>query len=155
MNKVQQYMDSLYYQNIETQSNIYQINIKPLIEENKSISSIFIKDNNFIETINNITDSDVKDSDVKDSDTKYSDEYIYRKTWSKLNSIHKIIKIKEFINNLSTDNKVKDNLKKQFIQLIKDKKITKKNDINYDMTNGIILSIPMLQYKDNKYIINI
>ena len=38
-----------------------------------------------------------------ESDIIYSDEYIYKKPWNKLNNIHKIIKLKEFINTLHFD----------------------------------------------------
>ena len=80
--------------------------------------------------------------------------FYYLKTWNKLNSIHKIIKIKEFVSNLqSDDNEMKNNLKDKLVTMIKDRKLTKKTDINYDVTNGIILSIPILQYVNNKYVV--
>jgi hypothetical protein len=84
----------------------------------------------------------------------YSDEYIYRKPWNKLNSIHKIIKIKEFISNLESDDiDMKKKLKIKLVDMIKNKQLTKKTDINYDSTNGNIISIPILQYKESKYMI--
>jgi 2-polyprenyl-3-methyl-5-hydroxy-6-metoxy-1,4-benzoquinol methylase len=89
-----------------------------------------------------------------ETDVKYSDEYIYKKPWNKLNSIHKIIKVKEFVNNLHSDDiEMKKNLKIKLVNMIKERKITKKTDINYDMVNGNIISIPILQYVNNKYIV--
>ena len=44
-----------------------------------------------------------------------------------------------------------DNLKDKLVTMIKDRKLTKKTDINYDSISGIILSIPILQYNNNKY----
>ena len=46
---------------------------------------------------------------------------------------------------------MKNNLKDKLVTMIKDRKLTKKTDINYDSINGIILSIPILQYNNNKY----
>ena len=48
---------------------------------------------------------------------------------------------------------MKKNLKIKLVNMIKERKITKKTDINYDVTNGIILSIPILQYVNNKYVV--
>ena len=89
-----------------------------------------------------------------ESDIIYSDEYIYKKPWNKLNNIHKIIKLKEFINTLHFDDiEMKKTLQIKLINMIKDKTLTKKADINYDIVNGSIIAIPMLQYINNKYII--
>ena len=61
----------------------------------------------------------------KNSETE-TIEYLYLKPWSKLTQIHKIIKIKEFVNNLEIKNSNKsDILKDKLIESIKDKK--KKN----------------------------
>ena len=89
-----------------------------------------------------------------ESDIIYSDEYIYKKPWNKLNNIHKIIKLKEFINTLHFDDiEMKKTLQIKLINMIKDKTLTKTTDINYDIVNGSIIAIPMLQYINNKYII--
>jgi len=139
MNKLQQTMDCLYYKNIEIQAN-----------KNK------IKINLPISDLNIIQNEDIKQSEPNtESEVMYSDEYIYKKPWNKLNTIHKIIKIKEFVSNLAIDDlEMKKKLRDQLVEMIKTKKLTKKNDISYDATNGIIVSIPILQYKDNKYFIS-
>jgi hypothetical protein len=58
----------------------------------------------------------------------------------------------EFVNNLTIDDlEMKKHLKKQLVQMITEKKLTKKNDVEYDHINGRIISIPSLQYKNNNY----
>lgn len=87
-----------------------------------------------------------------ESETIYSDDFVYKKPWNKLNSIHKVIKMKEFVNNLTMDDaEIKKHLKNQLVLMVKEKKLTKKNDVEYDMVNGRIISIPSLQYKNNNY----
>ena len=38
--------------------------------------------------------------------------------------------------------------------MIKNKQLTKKNEVEYDAVNGKIISIPSLKYKNNNYNIN-
>ena len=82
----------------------------------------------------------------------FSDEDLYKKPWIKLNPIHKIIKIKEFVNNLKI-NLEKDRiiLRDELIDLVKNKILTKKEKVNYDEVNGKIISLSNLQYKNEKY----
>jgi len=82
----------------------------------------------------------------------FSDEDLYKKPWIKLNPIHKIIKIKEFVNNLKI-NLEKDRiiLRDELIDLVKNKILTKKEKVNYDEVNGKIISLSDLQYKNEKY----
>ena len=78
---------------------------------------------------------------------------MYKKPWNKLNPIHKVLKIKEFINNLTNiSDDEKDKLKEELIQLVKTKVLYKKEKVNYDENNGKIISLINLQYKNNKYI---
>lgn len=82
-----------------------------------------------------------------------TDNDMYKKSWSKLNPIHKVIKIKEFVNNLKIDSENdKNKLKDSLISLIKSKILTKKDEVKYDEINGVIISLTKLEYKDNKYI---
>lgn len=76
-------------------------------------------------------------------------DYLYTKPWSKLNQIHKIIKIKEFVNNLDINKLEKENLKDDLIKIIKEK--NKKNKIIYDEIKGKILSISTLTFNNEKY----
>ena len=90
------------------------------------------------------------------SKEQYSDEYLYLKLWTKLSAIHKIIKIKEYVNMLLITNaKDKDELKEKLIELVKNKTITKKDTVLYDSTKGRIISIPNLQFLNGKYIFNL
>ena len=82
----------------------------------------------------------------------FADEDLYKKSWQKLNSIHKILKIKEFVNNLKMDSeKDKIKLKDELVGLIKDKVLTNKEKVKHDEVNGKIISLPNLQYKNGKY----
>ena len=64
--------------------------------------------------------------------------------------------MEEFVNNLSIDDlEIKKHLKSQLILMLKNKKLTKKNEVEYDATNGKVISIPSLKYKNNNYNIDI
>jgi hypothetical protein len=76
-------------------------------------------------------------------------DYLYTKSWNKLNQIHKVIKIKEFINNLEINERDKEALKDQLIEISKDKK--KKNKINYDEVKCKIINVSSLIFTDGKY----
>ena len=137
-------MDNLYHTYIDIQSKKSKISINlPQIVNDTNYPEPMLSE---IEPLNLTIESE--------TEVKYSDEYIYKKPWNKLNSIHKIIKVKEFVNNLHSDDiEMKKNLKIKLVNMIKERKITKKTDINYDMVNGNIISIPILQYVNNKYIV--
>jgi len=78
--------------------------------------------------------------------------YLYVKPWNKLNIIHKIIKIKEFINCLNIDNEnEKIVLQEKLIEYIKNNNLSKNNKINYDSINGNIISISCLSYENKKW----
>jgi hypothetical protein len=87
------------------------------------------------------------------SDNQNIDEYYYKKNWNKLNIVHKKIKIKEFINNLTIPKNKKLNLNNNLILLLNDKKFNKNNDMEYDSVNGKIISIPVLKCKNDNYYI--
>lgn len=82
----------------------------------------------------------------------FSDEDLYKKPWPKLNPVHKILKIKEFVNNLKINSeKERAQLRDELIDLVKLKILTKKEKVNYDEVNGKIISLSDLQYKNEKY----
>jgi hypothetical protein len=82
----------------------------------------------------------------------FSDDKFYKRPWVKLNPIHKILKIKEFVNNLKIHSEQdRIELRDELILLVKDKKLTKPDHINYDEVSGKIISLTNLQYKNNKY----
>jgi hypothetical protein len=87
---------------------------------------------------------------------KFSEDYLYKKPWNKLNNIHKIIKIKEFIDKLSiSDDDEVNQLKKQVHTLINNKILTKKDSVNYNAIIGSVAGIPILKHKNGKYYFNI
>ena len=98
---------------------------------------------------NKITTAEIVEKNVTETETI---DYLYLKIWSKLTQIHKVIKIKEFVNNLDISSQTeKEILKDKLIDQIKEKK--GKNKINYDDTKGKILSISNLSFENNKYIL--
>ena len=144
-----------YYKNILTnlEKNNIESNLKKAIYEH-----IDILDNiNITETIINTTEYNQNDKNSDNSlhieEINTSDEYnLYKKSWSKLNSIHKILKIKEFVNNLNIiSDTEKQVLKDHLVNSIKNKTLTKKGKIIYDDINGKIISIPNLQYNNKAY----
>ena len=109
------------------------------------------KENKLSET--NTEKKDLNSSSETDNHKQiFADGDLYKKSWQKLNSIHKILKVKEFVNNLKMNSeKDKIKLKDKLVELIKEKKLTKKENVIYDEINGKIISLPNLQYKDGNY----
>ena len=82
----------------------------------------------------------------------FDSDNLYNKPWSKLNAIHKSIKIKEYVNSLKMNSEEeRRQLKDELLVLIKTKVLTKKENVNYNENEGKILEIPKLQYKNGKY----
>jgi len=107
------------------------------------IQIITTKYHNNINIINTIVDKKTEvNSEVKtDINTTYSsDENLYKKPWAKLNIVHKIIKIKEYVNNLNISDVDKHIMKEKIINMVKTKTL-KKDSINYDSNNGSIILI--------------
>ena len=113
--------------------------------------------NNHINKLNDLVNSDTEIQTSKKNDNLIlneptNDTNLYKKSWSKLNAIHKIIKIKDFVNNIKIDNDSdREKLKDELVELIKTKVLTKKDKIVYDEENGKIISIKNLQYNDGVY----
>ena len=128
-----------------------------------SLNTLLSKNNSQVQWVtehlnklNGVVHSDTETQTIKKNENiipiKNNDENLYQKSWSKLNAIHKIIKIKEFVNNIKFDNdQDKEKLKEELVDLVKTKVLTKKDKIIYDEENGKIISIKNLQYKDEKY----
>ena len=128
-----------------------------------SLNTSLIKNNSEVEwltthinKLNGIVNDNTETQLLKKNDNiiliKNNDENLYKKPWSKLNAIHKIIKIKEFVSNIKIENENdKEKLKDELVDLVKTNVLTKKDKIIYDSENGKIISIKNLQYKDEKY----
>ena len=142
---------------ISLNSIINQFEIKyynNLIKYSKKYNIDYYIFNNILKNLNDekielsITETEV----IKD--IEFSDDYLYKKQWTKLSNIHKIIKIKEFVSKLLIDNESnKETLKDNLVQLIHNKYLTKKDKVKYDMVNGRIIAIPVLNFKDGKYFV--
>tara|TARA_A100001015_G_scaffold32189_1_gene35779 strand:+ start:834 stop:1409 length:576 start_codon:yes stop_codon:yes gene_type:complete len=129
----------------------------------KSITSNSKSFNN-LKSVNILQSSDTIDLNVKENkieennneqtekSNEYSDDYLYKKPWTKLANIHKIIKVKEFVNKLIINTEEsREKLKDSLIELINKKILTKKDMVKYDVTHGRIIGIPKLTFKDGKY----
>lgn len=134
---ISQHIDILVNGNIKSINNV------------KPFDETFCKENIIEESSNNKNNS----SDTEKYKQIFDDQDLYKKSWNKLNITHKIIKIKEFINNnCKIDNdEDKNKLKDDLTILIKTKILSKKDKVTYDETMGKIINIPNLQYKDGKY----
>lgn len=104
-----------------------------------------------------ITESEIQEKiNSEPKKVIYSEDYHYKKSWNKLSLIHKNIKAKEFVSKLMIKNSDdKKKLEKTIIKLIKEKKLTKKDKVNYDSVNGRIISIPDLLHINGNYFIKI
>lgn len=85
---------------------------------------------------------------------KTEDDYLYKKPWNKLNSIHKIIKIKEFINSKDISLENKNNLISKLTFMIKNKKLMKTSDVEYNSELMKIISIYCLSQENKNININ-
>ena len=104
----------------------------------------------------NIFEEEEKNESSESKEVVYSDDYLYKRSWTKLSNVHKIIKLKEFIGKLLIDDKdEKDLLKKEIINLVNSKKLTKKDKVKYDSIKGRVIAIPNLTYKNGKYVLKL
>ena len=140
-------MINIYYKNLEIQAkkNKIDINLPKYVE-------VLLSKEEFKKDIEPLTPTE----NGTETETLYSEDFVYKKPWNKLNIIHKSLKIQEFVNHLTIDDpEMKKHLKNQLVLMIKNKKLTKKSDVEYDYVNGKVISIPSLQYKNNNYNIDV
>jgi hypothetical protein len=147
-------------------SNLYLLYINNLIktcEKNNINKDILMKELEKADTLNkeqiiinkekNKSSNSLTNTDSPTT-TKFSDDYLYQKPWNKLTAIHKIIKVKEYVNQLLIENeKDKQKIKESLIELVKNKTLTKKDSVTYDSNKFKIISIPILKFENGKYII--
>lgn len=113
-----------------------------------------------IKKINNETEkiylSETEKTETENNETLiYSEDYLYKKPWTKLSEVHKIIKLREFVNKLLIENDdKKKQLKIKLKQLVKKKVLTRKNTVKYDSNKGRVISIPSLIYQNGEYLID-
>ncbi len=149
MEALQNNIRCIYYKNLETyaKKNKIEINVPNYnkIHDNEPEPETITEQNTELNT-------DV----ITETEGMYSEDFVYKKPWNKVNIIHKKIKLEEFVNNLAiNDSQMKKHLKTQLVSMLKNKKLTKKNEVEYDAVNGKIISIPSLNYKNNNYNIDV
>lgn len=118
--------------------------------ETKTTINNMIK--NLTESINNTNDSIVEEKN-SELETKLSetDEGYFYKPWNKMTTVHKIIKIKEFVNNMDINTGMKNKLITYLKSALKDKKITKNDQVIYNVNQAKIISIPKLKLNNNEF----
>lgn len=145
INLINNYLKLEYYKSLHTNLKKSGNNIQWLTNHiEKMVNNSECKENI---NVNQTTETELKQF--------FNDEDIYKKPWVKLNSIHKILKIKEYVNNLYIElEEDRNKLKIDLINMIKNKKLTKKEMVIYDDVNGKVISLTSLQYKNGKYYID-
>ena len=143
LNEIKDYFEYKYLNNIN--SNISKINVDSTIIADK-IEKFNIKNKINTNICSDNNEATVTETDILTENT----DYLFLKPWNKLNQVHKIIKIKEFVNNLDTNKTDKETIKDAIIDIIKNKK---KITIMYDDTKGKVISISLLCFKNGKYYI--
>lgn len=131
-----------YLNNLKISSNKLSIDTQLLNMKINDLNNALISENKSPTIISDVN----SDTDILSENT----DYLFLKPWSKLNQIHKVIKIKEFLNNLECQSKEKDSLKEQLIDFVKTKKKVK---FTYDEAKGKIISISVLSFANGKYFI--
>ena len=150
-NDIVKTLNLTYYNNLLKSSEKSMVNkrmIEMRIEQ--------LKSDNKTQQIEINTDKppEIETKTVSETSQKYNDNYLYKKPWNKLTSIHKKIKAKEFVNMLLiNDNNEREELKNKLSHMIDNKELTKKDCVIYDSSKGMIASIPLLKYSNGKYLI--
>lgn len=155
MEALQNNIKCIYYKNLESYAKKHKIEINlpdyKIIKDNHDNY-----DNNDYDITITEQMTEIPTEANTETEGNYSEDFVYKKPWNKMNIIHKKLKMEEFVNNLSIDDlEIKKHLKAQLVLMIKNKKLTKKNEVEYDATNGKIISIPSLKYKNNNYNIDV
>lgn len=86
----------------------------------------------------------------KDNIFKEIDKYTYRKQWNKLLPFHKIVKLKEYINEHIKDEKMQKEIIDKLSKYAEEGRINTKKYIIYDPNLEKILSMPCLVMYDDK-----
>ena len=77
---------------------------------------------------------------LSESETVYSDDFIFKKSWSKLHLTHKLIKVKQYVNTIHLDKNERNILYKKISTMVKEKQRPNK-DIFYDVNTTKIIKI--------------
>lgn len=75
-------------------------------------------------------------------------KFVYMKPWRRLQDFHKVVKIKEFVEERYKDEKNKGIIEKMLLEAIEKKQLNKDNYVKYDQNISKIIDIPALK-QDN------
>ena len=136
---IQQYKNEYIYLLLQQQNQL--LNCENRLSELKIIidshnNSIKLEYNKFITTFNEI------------------EEILIERPWNKLFEYHKIIKIIEYSNEKIEKN-MRNKIMNELIELVKNKKLNKKNEVIYDRNTKKIVDIPILKLNGKTYDIKI
>lgn len=134
-------MNLSYYKNLKKDNT--NSNIGKIIDKKISKLQDILK-----ETNDSVNEGKISELESKLSETEES--YFY-KPWNKMSTVHKIIKLKEYVSELNLDNNIKLNLINYLKDALKNKKITKNDQVTYNVTKAKIISIPKLELSNNKF----
>ena len=143
-------MDLEFYQNNMDLS--YYINLKK-DNTDSSIGKIIDQKISKLQDILKETSDSVNEGKISELESKLSEteESYFYKPWNKMSTVHKIIKLKEYVSDLDLDNNVKLNLISYLKDALKNKKITKNDQVIYNISKARIISIPKLELSNNKF----
>ena len=121
----------------------------------EKISKAFQISQDSILKMNNALEAVKEGGYIKDPYTKHTNsvsinEEVFNESLNKIAANYVVLTLEEeeFINNLLIEDvEIKKHLKSQFISMLKNKKLTKKTDVDYDAVNGKIISIASFQEK--------
>ena len=163
LEKLKNNFEIKYYKNIIKyckKTNNSNIKLFEKYVDNLNNNTTKIVSESDTESVGSIKKSTLEKDNINDNNSSeskeiiYSDDYLYKKNWTKLSSVHKIIKIKEFVSHLLIDKKEdKEKLKNDLAILVKNRYLTKKDKVKYDEVKGKVIAIPVLSYKNGKYFI--
>ena len=137
---IQQYKNEYIFLFLQQQNNIMNcenrmLELKIIIDAHSN--SIKLEYGKFITTFNGI------------------EEMLIERPWNKLFEYHKIIKIIEYSNEKFEKN-IRNKIRDELIELVKNKKLNKKNEVIYDKNIKKIIDIPIIKFNiDNTYYIKI
>lgn len=141
--QIEQIRENLYLKyltNLKIGSSKLSLNLDKLTSKISELSAINTMSE--VKVNDPITETDLLSENI---------DYLFLKPWNKLNKIHKIIKIKEFVKTLDCQQKDKESLQEELIETVKN---VSKFKITYDEKKGKIISIPSLTFTDGKYKLN-
>ena len=134
-------MDLLYYKNLKKDN------------DNTSISTIIDEKIIKLEKLLKVTNDSINEEKISELESKLSEteESYFYKPWNKMSTVHKIIKLKEYVSSLELENSTKIKLISSLKDALKKKKITKNDQVIYNINKAKIISIPNLKLSNNNF----